>query len=45
MFVDTEVPLEGQGFFYIKGVVDGTSQRGVGVTSTVAARVPAVSCP
>ena len=45
IFVDPEVPLEGQGFFYIKGVVDGTSQRGLGVTSSVVARVPAVSCP
>jgi len=45
VFVDTEAPLEGQGFFYLKGVRDGAAVRGLGVTSAVKPRVPAVACP
>ncbi|HEX4822949.1 MAG TPA: cytochrome c peroxidase [Candidatus Polarisedimenticolaceae bacterium] len=44
-YVDNEVPLEGHGFFYVKGVRDGSVDRGLGVTSSVQARVPAASCP
>jgi hypothetical protein len=45
VFVDAEVPGEGHGFFYVKGVKDGAAVRGLGVTSAVKARVPAVTCP
>ena len=45
VFVDNEVPQEGHGFFYIKGVVDGTTVRGLGVASNVKPRVPQVLCP
>jgi cytochrome c peroxidase len=44
VFVDSELPAEGQGFFYLKGVRDGTSVRGLGVTSAVKPRVPGVIC-
>jgi len=44
-YVDTEVPTEGRGYFYVKGVRDGATVRGLGVTSAVKPRVPAVSCP
>lgn len=43
--LDAEMPAEGKGFFYLKGVVDGGTVRGLGVTSAVKARVPAVLCP
>ena len=39
-----ETPGEGQGFFYLKGVRDGGTIRGLGVTSAVEQRVPAVTC-
>ena len=45
MFVDTDVPFPGHGFFYVKGVRDGTVVRGLGVTSAVKAREPQVACP
>ena len=45
VFVDAETPAAGHGFFYVKGVRDGASIRGLGVTSGVKARVPAVGCP
>jgi cytochrome c peroxidase len=45
VFIDTETPFEGRGFFYLKGVKDGVAVRGLGVTSAVKQRVPAVSCP
>ena len=45
IFVDAELPTEGQGFFYIKGVRDGGIVRGLGVTSAVKPRVPAAECP
>ena len=32
-FVDSDVPGEGSGFFYLKGVLDGSTVRGLGVTS------------
>lgn len=44
-FVDNQLPGEGQGFFYLKGVLDGSTVRGLGVTSAVKPRVPAVLCP
>jgi cytochrome c peroxidase len=45
VFVDAEMPAEGHGFFYVKGVRDGTIVRGLGVTSAVKPRVPLVECP
>ena len=45
VYVDGQIPGEGQGFFYVKGVRDGATIRGLGVTSSVKQRVPAVSCP
>jgi len=45
VFVDNELPASGHGFFYIKGVKDGTEERGLGVTTAVKLRVPEVSCP
>jgi cytochrome c peroxidase len=45
VYVDNEVPSDGNGFFYLKGVRDGATIRGLGVTSAVRQRVPAVSCP
>ena len=45
VFVDAETPAEGHGFFYVKGVRDGAAVRGLGVTSAVKPRVPAVECP
>jgi len=45
VFVDDEVPAAGHGFFYLKGVRDGGTVRGLGVTSAVKPRVPAVGCP
>jgi cytochrome c peroxidase len=45
VYFDDEMPSEGRGFFYIKGVRDGGTIRGLGVTSAVQPRVPAVSCP
>jgi hypothetical protein len=45
VYVDTEVPSVGRGFFYVKGVRDGGTIRGLGVTSAVKPRVPAVGCP
>jgi cytochrome c peroxidase len=45
VYVDTEIPVEGRGFFYVKGVRDGATVRGLGVTSAVKQRVPAVACP
>lgn len=45
VFVDNELPGEGRGFFYLKGVRDGSTVRGLGVTSAVKPRVPAVPCP
>ena len=45
VYVDSEAPAEGEGFFYLKGVRDGATIRGLGVTSSVKQRVPAVSCP
>jgi cytochrome c peroxidase len=45
VFVDTDSPAEGHGFFYVKGVRDGAVERGLGVTSSVKPRVPAVACP
>ncbi len=45
VFEDAQTPGEGQGFFYVKGVKDGGTIRGLGVTSAVKQRVPAVSCP
>jgi cytochrome c peroxidase len=45
VFVDTELPLEGHGYFYVKGVRDGGVERGLGVTSAVKSRVPGVGCP
>ena len=44
VYVDSETPGEGQGFFYLKGVRDGGTIRGLGVTSAVKQRVPAVTC-
>jgi cytochrome c peroxidase len=44
IFVDNESPAEGRGFFYLKGVIDGATVRGLGVTSAVKPRVPAVLC-
>ena len=41
----TRSPAEGRGFFYVKGVRDGSTIRGLGVTSAVKPRLPAVSCP
>jgi cytochrome c peroxidase len=45
VYFDDSLPAEGHGFYYIKGVRDGGTIRGLGVTSAVKARVPAVSCP
>ena len=45
VFVDPEIPVEGRGFYYVKGVRDGATIRGLGVTSTVEPRVPAGECP
>jgi len=45
VFVDTEAPAAGQGFFYLKGVRDGGTIRGLGVTSAGKVRVPVVDCP
>ncbi len=45
VFVDADTPAEGHGFFYLKGVRDGATIRGLGVTSAVKPRVPAVLCP
>ena len=45
IFVDSQLPGADQGFFYVKGVRDGGTIRGLGVTSAVNQRVPAVSCP
>lgn len=45
LLVDPAVPDAGEGFFYIKGVVDGASVRGLGVTSAGLLRQPAASCP
>lgn len=42
---DGQIPGTGEGFFYVKGVRDGGVIRGLGVTSAVKQRVPAVSCP
>jgi hypothetical protein len=44
-FVDSTIPADGHGFFYLKGVRDGGIVRGLGVTSAAKPRVPAVSCP
>jgi len=45
VFVDGDTPAAGHGFFYLKGVRDGAVVRGLGVTSAVKPRVPAVGCP
>jgi hypothetical protein len=45
VFIDAEVPAEGHGFFYVKGVRDGATVRGLGVTSAVKPRVPLAECP
>jgi cytochrome c peroxidase len=45
VYEDSLVPDLGQGFFYVKGVKDGAAIRGLGVTTAVKQRVPAVSCP
>ncbi len=45
VYLDSQTPASGQGFFYVKGVRDGGTIRGLGVTSAVKQRVPAVSCP
>jgi cytochrome c peroxidase len=45
VFVDAETPAEGHGFFYVKGVKDGATERGLGVTSAVKPRQPAINCP
>jgi len=45
VFVDTELPPQGHGFFYLKGVRDGATVRGLGVTSAVRPRVPHLLCP
>ncbi len=45
VFVDAETPAPGHGFFYVKGVRDGATVRGLGVTSAVKPRAPAVECP
>jgi hypothetical protein len=45
VFVDSDTPAAGQGFFYLKGVRDGATVRGLGVTSAVKPRMPAVECP
>jgi hypothetical protein len=44
-YLDADVPAEGQGFYYLKGVRDGPTVRGLGVTSAVKPRVPAAACP
>jgi len=45
VFVDDALPAVGRGFFYLKGMRDGATIRGLGVTSTVKPRVPGVPCP
>lgn len=45
LFVDPEMPMEGEGFFYLKGVRDGPAERGLGVTSAGRRRAPTVPCP
>jgi cytochrome c peroxidase len=44
VIVDAELPAEDHGFYYLKGVVDGATVRGLGVTSAVKLRVPATLC-
>lgn len=43
--VDVSTPSAGEGFFYLKGIVDGGTIRGLGVTSAGLLRQPAISCP
>ena len=44
--VDPELPPSGEGFFYLKSVVDGTgAERGLGATSAGKARVVLAPCP
>lgn len=45
VYLDVDMPAEGQGFYYLKGVREGATVRGLGVTSAVKPRVPAASCP
>jgi len=45
VFVDSESPADGQGFFYLKGVRDGSTIRGLGATGGGKLRVPADACP
>ena len=45
-FTDSEVPNEGEGFFYLKSVIDGNGEeRGLGATSSGQPRVVAAACP
>lgn len=46
VFVDTQVPAPGTGFFYLKDVVDSHGdERGLGATSDGRARTVLVPCP
>ena len=44
-FVDADVPPVGDGFFYLRAVVDSEGERGLGETSAGLARVPSTPCP
>jgi len=46
MFADPELPSPGEGFFYLKAVVDAAgAERGLGATSAGQARAVLVPCP
>jgi hypothetical protein len=46
VFVDPALPAAGQGFFYLKSVVDGNgAERGLGATSDGRARTVLAPCP
>jgi hypothetical protein len=46
VFLDPESPAAGEGFFYLKAVVDGSgAERGLGTNRQGVPRTVAVSCP
>ena len=45
VFVDTQIPVPGNGFFYLKAVVDAQGVRGFGTTSSGTPRPLPPACP
>jgi hypothetical protein len=44
-FVDADTPPSGEGFFYLRSVIDASGDGGIGTTSAGLPRTPQVPCP